>query len=568
MTKKIFLLLIFATFLMGSFCFAQRELELEYPGLGVPGVETPTTTRTVLTEFVRYVFTLAIALAGLLAFGALIYGGIRYLTSAGDPTKMSDGKNQAMAGFLGLIILLSSYLILNTIDPQLVLKETPAIESLEKGIYAYVKAGCVDDPEDSFDDPVSISQASPDLSIVLPRKANGIPQSLQCIKFRSGKEELTVKVCSGTNFGEPCTPYEGEVGEIKNVTGQSIRMDYHLPGVYLYASDNCAGDDYKIYQSSSATLPEFDNKTKSIKFIYDDKDPDTEEYGIKYAVILHEKENFMGGCLLVEPTVNGECFSLSGGSTKNPSSFNSFSLGTNNVFAAGVCDTVVDGHDGSWWCGNEYLETKMAGEPKCDGVNRCLDDDTLIRFGCWLLLGMPLGGATCLCDEGNSYTEDCEKGEECIEIGDWEAQCVETGEEEEEEPPLTILTPPFAGVSSITVYLKPVGEPIGQGVRFWGDKNYTNEKDEYVLPSIATSPYEDDTKVSNIEEEQEGSDNKITSMEIDGHYVALLFDKENYQGDCEVFMASCPDFRSHRIGQCGWLGRSDCLSSFIIKARK
>jgi len=179
---------VFTTFLMGSFCFAQRELEIEYPELEVPGVETPTTTRTVLTEFVRYVFAFAIAIAGLLAFGALIYGGIRYLTSAGDPTKMSDGKNQVMAGFLGLIILLSSYLILNTIDPQLVLKETPAIESLERGIYAYVKTGCVDDPDDSFDDPILISQSSPDLSIVLPRDVNGVPQSLKCIKFRSGKD--------------------------------------------------------------------------------------------------------------------------------------------------------------------------------------------------------------------------------------------------------------------------------------------------------------------------------------------------------------------------------------------
>jgi hypothetical protein len=561
MIKKIFLLLIFATFLMGSFCFAQRELELEYPELEVPGVQTPTTTRTVLTDFVRYVFTLAIALAGLLAFGALIYGGIRYLTSAGDPTKMSDGKNQVIAGFLGLIILLSSYLILNTIDPQLVLKETPAIESLEKGIYAYVKAGCVDDPEDSFDDPVSISQDSPDLSIVLPRDVNGIPQSLQCIKFRSGKEELTVKVCSDTDFEGSCPSHEGEVGEIKNATGQSIKLDYHLPGVYIYASDNCTGDDYKIYQASSATLPEFDNKTKSIKFIYDDKDPDTGEYGIKYAVILHEEENFMGGCLLVEPTVNGECFSLSGSSTKIPSSFNSFSLGTNNVFAAGACDAAVDGHDGNWWCNGKYLITGL-----CNEVKRCLDDDTIVRFGCGPI------GLSCFCDSDDSYTKGCNAGEECVEIEGWDAQCFEVGEEEEEEeeeePPLTILTPPFTGVSSITIYLKPVGEPIGQGVRFWGDKGYTNEKDDYVLPPEEEAPYGDGTAVSNIEDEKEGSDDKISSMKMDGHYVALLFREPNFTGECEVFMSSCLDFWNHRISQCGFLGRSDCLSSFIIKARK
>lgn len=536
----------------GGFCSAQRELELGYPELGVPGVETPTTTRTVLTDFIRYIFTLAISFAGLLAFGALIYGGIRYLTSAGDPTKMSDGKDQAMAGFLGLIILLSSYLILNTIDPQLVLKEAPTIESLEQGIYAYVKADCVDDPDDSFDDPVFISQSSPDLSVELS-------QSLQCIEFLSGKEELTVGVCSGTDFGEPCDFYNEEAGETKNVTGESIKMNYHLPGIYLYASNNCTGDDYKIYQASSATLPEFDNKTNSIMFIYGGKDDASGEYKTKYAAILHENENFMGGCFLAEPIVNGGCISLSGSSVKKPSFPNSFSFGTSNAFAAGLCDTVVDGHDGNWWCGNKYLETKLAGEPKCDEVKRCLDNDTLIRFGGWLLIGVPTAGATCFCDNDNSYTEDCNEGEECVEAEEWEAQCVEAEEEDGEESPLTILTPPFTGVSSITVYLKPVETPTGEGVKFWGDKNYTKEKEDFEL-----GHYGDGEMMSDLED----ADDKISSMEMIGPYVALLFREPNFAGDCEVFMSSCPDFRNYRTGQCGAWGRNDCLSSFIIKARK
>ena len=125
-------------------------------------------------------------------------------------------------------------------------------------------------------------------------------------------------------------------------------------------------------------------------------------------------------------------------------------------------------------------------------------------------------------------------------------------------------------VSSITLYLKPIGEIIGDGVRFWGDKNYTNEKDEVVYPpEDALYPYLGKKYAEPWAfADFGGADNKITSMEVDGHYVAILFEKKNYEGNCEVFMGSDPDFRNNRIGQCGWLGRSDCLSSFIIKARK
>lgn len=456
--KKILLLLIFISFLIGSFCFAQgRELEIEYPG--VPGVETPTTVKTALPEYLQYVFTFAIIIAGLLAFGSLIYGGIRYLTSAGDPTKMSDAKNQVIAGFSGLIILLSSYLILNTINPQLVLPKKPPLQPAVAGVYAYVKADCIDEPEDSYDDRILINEDTPDLSERLPKDEDGGSQSLQCIEFRSGKEELTVKVCPSTDFGGMCTPYEGDPGNTENVTGKSIKLDYHPPGVYLYASDNCNGDDYKVYQSGSATLPEFDNKTNSIKFIYGDKDPDTGEYKVKYAAILHEKENYMGDSILAD----------------------------------------------------QSPEEKP-----------------------------------------------------CIKLKDLEELNDRSGKGEN-------LT---GRVSSITVYLKPEGEAIGQGVRFWGDKNWTNEKDEFVLPS-EDGYYGDGDYDKNLDNKTGGSpidvddaNDKITSMEMDGHYVALLFGDENYKGDCEVFMSSDPDFRNNRIGQCGFMGRSDCLSSFIIKARK
>ena len=45
---------------------------------------------------------------GIVVLGALIYGGFRYLTSAGKPAAMADAKDQIFSAFLGLIILFSA----------------------------------------------------------------------------------------------------------------------------------------------------------------------------------------------------------------------------------------------------------------------------------------------------------------------------------------------------------------------------------------------------------------------------------------------------------------------------
>jgi len=121
----IFLLTIFLVLLLTTFSsaaeeeVAERELEIEYPEIG--GWRPTTIEKAFLPEYVKYIFNFAVAIAGLIAFGALIYGGFRYITSAGAPIAQIEAKDQIFAGVIGLVILLSSYLILTTVNPQLVM---------------------------------------------------------------------------------------------------------------------------------------------------------------------------------------------------------------------------------------------------------------------------------------------------------------------------------------------------------------------------------------------------------------------------------------------------------------
>ncbi len=114
---------------LGNFCIAAegRPLELEYPK--IPGAPIITTTsEDLLPNFVKYIFNLALAISGLIAFGVLIFAGVRYLTSAGNPSTMKDAQNQIFSAFVGLIILLCAWIILTTINPQLVILELPPIK--------------------------------------------------------------------------------------------------------------------------------------------------------------------------------------------------------------------------------------------------------------------------------------------------------------------------------------------------------------------------------------------------------------------------------------------------------
>jgi len=134
--KKIFFLLIFIVFLTTAFnfCLAQEEkgrpLEIQYPVIGDKTV--PAYVTTLLPDYIKYIFYLAIAISGLLAFGALVYGGVRWLASGGNPASMSDAKDQIFAGILGLVILLSSWLVLNTINPQLLVFKELEAEKVEE----------------------------------------------------------------------------------------------------------------------------------------------------------------------------------------------------------------------------------------------------------------------------------------------------------------------------------------------------------------------------------------------------------------------------------------------------
>jgi len=72
-----------------------------------------------LNEIVAWFYYFIIGVAGLAAFVMLVTGGVKYLTSAGNPSAIGDAKDQIKSALLGLLIILGSWLILQVVNPEL-----------------------------------------------------------------------------------------------------------------------------------------------------------------------------------------------------------------------------------------------------------------------------------------------------------------------------------------------------------------------------------------------------------------------------------------------------------------
>ncbi|MDQ5955117.1 MAG: hypothetical protein QG621_120, partial [Patescibacteria group bacterium] len=98
----------------------QGNTDISYTPLEpLPGLAQYETGNANFGQLLSMVFKLLIILAALIAVGSFVYAGISYMVSD-VPLVKFDASKRLQAAFLGLAILLGSWIILFTINPQLV----------------------------------------------------------------------------------------------------------------------------------------------------------------------------------------------------------------------------------------------------------------------------------------------------------------------------------------------------------------------------------------------------------------------------------------------------------------
>jgi len=126
--KTLIILLAVLVLVIGIFgAPSARAVSMTLPVTGGSAAPATTTPATFVNSFYQF----ALLIGGLLAFGAIVYGGVKYVTSAGNPSSQSEGKEWIYSALLGLALLASAYLILNTINPALVHLSLPGLQQTQ-----------------------------------------------------------------------------------------------------------------------------------------------------------------------------------------------------------------------------------------------------------------------------------------------------------------------------------------------------------------------------------------------------------------------------------------------------
>ena len=124
--KRIFILLFLILIItIPTFSFAQVTIN---PNL--PGARAPISNNNPCSTVINF-YWFAIFISGILAFGAIVYGGIKYELATGNPGGQSEAKKWIMGAIEGMLLLFSAYLILKIINPGLTKCQLPELSSLE-----------------------------------------------------------------------------------------------------------------------------------------------------------------------------------------------------------------------------------------------------------------------------------------------------------------------------------------------------------------------------------------------------------------------------------------------------
>lgn len=100
--------------------------------MAFPGTNANTTSSPP-GYFVANFYLFALAIGGLLAFGVIVYGGIKYMASAGNSSGQGEAKEWIEAALLGLLLLVGAYFVLNVVNPQLTNLTLPTIPTTPSG---------------------------------------------------------------------------------------------------------------------------------------------------------------------------------------------------------------------------------------------------------------------------------------------------------------------------------------------------------------------------------------------------------------------------------------------------
>jgi len=118
--KMLFVSILVIVFLLPFSLFAETEAGIDYKPISVvPGLTPKEGTPLTLEGYLNRMFVFSIGAAAVLAVVQITLGGIEYMTSSAVGS-IENAKSKIWNAVIGLLLILSTFAILNQINPDLV----------------------------------------------------------------------------------------------------------------------------------------------------------------------------------------------------------------------------------------------------------------------------------------------------------------------------------------------------------------------------------------------------------------------------------------------------------------
>lgn len=126
------------------------------PDIKLPGqFESEPQDSQLMGKYFRAVYIYMVYVVGVLAVVMLIYGGVKWVAAAGNAGQINDAKDVITNAIIGLVIGLTSFLLLNIINPKLLSLSLPGVTNVSVKYYDGAKVSSICPPAASLADEVS-----------------------------------------------------------------------------------------------------------------------------------------------------------------------------------------------------------------------------------------------------------------------------------------------------------------------------------------------------------------------------------------------------------------------------
>ncbi len=270
-------------FLIGLF-FAEsaQAFEARYPF--IPGVGT-LNPDSGIGEYISYFFGILIYIGGAIALVSFAIGGAQYIMSGDSPENSGNAKDRMKGSILGLVLTVSSFILIKTINPAMA---TPTITPLPSTGGVFFTNGSVLKPAPLRENNIA-----------------SIPVGYHNLVYKCNENGPALLVWIYPDVGLSGFGSDGIDGvQIFRVAcGQSLalggsgsyKMAFETPGIY-YCLGNCQGQFCTGFMSEAnltdqKEIPEvFKNKIRSIRIVNGFSN------GIALGAIFHQDKDFTGTC--------------------------------------------------------------------------------------------------------------------------------------------------------------------------------------------------------------------------------------------------------------------------------